>query len=88
MIVDHFRQLSHHVAMITPAKCRAARALIDWSQAKLASESNLSSGTIKDYEAGRRTPTLNNLAAIQRALETVGVRFTERGVELLLPHGR
>ena len=68
--------------MITPETCRAARGLVDWSQAKLAKLSNLGTSTIKDYEAKRRTPAPNNLAAIQRALEEEGVEFIERGVRL------
>jgi transcriptional regulator with XRE-family HTH domain len=61
--------------MITAAQSRAARGLIEWSQEELASRSNLGLSTIRDFEKGRRTPTPNNLAAIQRALEAAGVEF-------------
>jgi len=68
--------------MITPPTCRAARGLLDWSQAELAKRSNLGTSTIKDYEGLRRVPTTNNVAAIQRAFEAAGVEFIERGVRL------
>jgi transcriptional regulator with XRE-family HTH domain len=61
---------------MTPAQSRAARGLIDWSQTELAARSNLSESTIRDFEKGRRLPSPNNLAAIQRALEAAGVEFT------------
>jgi transcriptional regulator with XRE-family HTH domain len=60
---------------ITPPQSRAARGLLDWSQADLASRSNLSESTIRDFEKGRRTPGPNNLAAIRAALESAGVEF-------------
>ncbi|TCT08302.1 helix-turn-helix protein [Aquabacter spiritensis] len=41
----------------------------------LASAANVSRNTIVDFEKGRRVPTPNNLAAIQRALEAAGVEF-------------
>lgn len=69
--------------MITPEQSRAARGLIDWSQAQLAEASHLGISTIRDFEKGRRVPTHNNLAAIRRALEEAGVRFTETGVDLV-----
>ncbi|WP_310321351.1 helix-turn-helix transcriptional regulator [Aminobacter aminovorans] len=58
---------------ITPAQSRAARGLLDWSQSRLAEESNLSESTIRDFEKGRRIPTVNNLSAVRAALERAGV---------------
>jgi transcriptional regulator with XRE-family HTH domain len=62
---------------MTPDQSRAARGLLDWSQAELAARSNLSEGTIRDFEKGRRVPSINNLAAIRRALEVGGVEFID-----------
>lgn len=62
---------------MTPDQSRAARGLLDWSQAELATRSNLSESTIRDFEKGRRIPSINNLAAIRRALEAAGVEFID-----------
>jgi predicted transcriptional regulator len=61
---------------ITPAQCRAARALVDMDQADLARNAVVSRNVIVDFERGSRTPLANNLAAIKRALEESGVEFT------------
>lgn len=61
--------------MLTPDLTRAARGLLDWNQSLLAQKSNLSVSTVKDFESGRRTPAVNNLAAIQTAFENAGIRF-------------
>lgn len=60
---------------ITHQQSRAARGLLDWSQSRLAAASNLSESTVRDFEKTRRVPSLNNLAAIQAALEAAGVIF-------------
>ena len=60
---------------ITPAQSRAARGILDWPQTELAQRSNLSESTIRDFEKGRRVPSVNNLAAVQRAFEAAGVEF-------------
>lgn len=61
--------------MITPAQCRAARALLDWSQQDLAKAAHLGLSTIRDFEKGRRVPTHNNLRGIRIALEEGGVEI-------------
>ena len=59
-----------------PAQCRAARAWLELSQESLAKAAGVSLSTVRDFEAGRRNPISNNLAAMRRELEARGVRFT------------
>lgn len=61
--------------MITKEQSRAARGLMDWSQSYLAEKANLGESTVRDFEKGRRVPSINNLAAIRAALEAAGVEF-------------
>ncbi|WP_242219430.1 helix-turn-helix transcriptional regulator [Shinella zoogloeoides] len=66
---------------ISPAQCRAARALVEMDQAKLAEAANVSRNTVVDFEKGRRTPNTNNLLALQSALEAMGVIFVPENGE-------
>ena len=60
---------------LSPAQCRAARALIGWSQDKLATESKVAKATIANFEANRRAPYDRTMADLRATLETAGVEF-------------
>ncbi len=60
---------------LSPAQCRAARALLDWSQAQLATACKVATKTLADFERGNRTPYDRTLVDIRAALEAAGVEF-------------
>lgn len=62
---------------ITPEQCRAARALLDWSQPDLVEASGVGRSTITRFERGSHMPHASNLAALRGAFEKAGVHFTD-----------
>lgn len=64
---------------MTPAQCRAARALLDWHQSKLAEAAGIGLSTVVDFERKRRTVSEAARKTLQRALESAGVEFTNGG---------
>ena len=62
---------------MTPAQCRAARALIDWTQADLARSAAVGEVTIRQFERGASEPRRAILAALRRTLEQAGIRFID-----------
>jgi transcriptional regulator with XRE-family HTH domain len=79
--------------MITPAQCRAARALIQWSQQELAARAKVGVVTIIQLENEAGQPRRATLQVIRTALEAAGVEFIEEngggpGVRLRKPAAR
>jgi len=67
--------------MMTPAQCRAARALLDWSQQQLAEASKIGNATIRNFESGKSTPQYATLALLRMTLEAAGVIFVPENGE-------
>jgi transcriptional regulator with XRE-family HTH domain len=64
---------------MTSAQMRAARAMLDWSQTKLAAASGVSVETIKRLErmdGAIESTKVGTLEAIKRALNNAGIDFT------------
>jgi transcriptional regulator with XRE-family HTH domain len=61
---------------LTPPQCRAARALLGWSQDDLATASKVAKATIANFELGKSAPYKRTLEDLRRALEAAGVEFT------------
>lgn len=60
---------------LTPAQCRAARALLGWSQPDLARRCGMHVQTISAFENETGTPTRRTLGKITDTLEHGGVEF-------------
>jgi len=69
----------HSKSQISAAQCRGARAMLGMTQLTLAELSGVSPRAIADFEVENRKPIKATLAALQRALETAGVEFTNGG---------
>jgi hypothetical protein len=61
--------------MITGPLCKAARALVEVSRAKLAAKANVEERAIEAFERGIEMPGAAAIAALQTALEELGAVF-------------
>ena len=64
---------------VSRAQCRAARALLEWSQEDLARASGITKKTIADFERGATTPRRQSLKQFVVALEAAGIEFLDGG---------
>ena len=63
--------------ILTPAQCRAARALLEVGQTELAELAGVAASTVSILEGGRQAASLQSLKKIRRALEQAGTEFLE-----------
>ena len=67
--------------MITPRQCRAARALLGWTQVELAAEAAIGIDIVRRFERSESDTRSSGLIAIEKAIR-------RGGVELILAEGR
>jgi len=76
---------------MTPAQCRAARGLLDWTQVKLAEAAGVGLTTVTSFERSWRCNYPDTIQAMKRALEAAGVEFIEEngsGVGVRIKKGK
>ena len=62
---------------MTPAQCRAARGLLDWTQQRLAVAAGVAVSTVASFERSWKVVTPETIQAMQRVLEAAGVEFID-----------
>lgn len=60
---------------MTPAQCRAARALVQMTQPEVAKSASIGLSTIVDFENNRRKVSDSSVSRMRLALENAGVEF-------------
>lgn len=63
--------------ILLPEQCRAARGLLNWTQAELASNAGVSRSTVRDYEGGRHDLHRSTMALLIQAFEKAGVELLD-----------
>src|SRR3546814_3804792 len=79
-MVDFEEQRQGLIMILFPEQCRAARGLLNWTQAELAMFAGISRSTVRDFEGERHQLHRSTEALLISTLEKAGVR--------LLPPGR
>jgi transcriptional regulator with XRE-family HTH domain len=62
---------------MTPAQCRAARGLLDWTQPQLAAAAEVHAKTVSQFELEGVTPRRASLRVMLDAFKAAGVIFVD-----------
>ena len=65
------------VGEMSPAQCRAGRALLEITQTQLAASAGLGLSTVVDYEKNRRQVSTESVESMFQALVRAGVEFID-----------
>lgn len=68
-----------NMKLLSSSQCRAARALLNWSQSDLAKKADAHIQTISNFEKDAKIPSKKTLENIIRAFERAGIECTEDG---------
>ncbi len=63
--------------LLTREQCRAARALLQWSQCDLAGRARISAATVRSFERGHSGIKHSTARLLRLTFEASGVRFIE-----------
>jgi transcriptional regulator with XRE-family HTH domain len=63
--------------MITPRLCKAARALLDWTQADLAEKADVTMDTVSRFEQGKSDTRGNAMIAMEAAIRQAGIKLLQ-----------
>jgi transcriptional regulator with XRE-family HTH domain len=58
---------------MTPKQCKAARALLGWTQWDLSKAAHIANSTLADFERGKRELLPENLVRVEQALLKGGI---------------
>jgi DNA-binding XRE family transcriptional regulator len=61
---------------VTPGQCRAARALLDWTQIDLAKTAGVGQWTVSNFERSKLVAA-ESITKMRLALEDAGIKFTD-----------
>ena len=70
--------------IINYKQCKAARALLDWSQEDLSQKAEVAKATIGDFEWGARNLRIETMQKVVAVLENEGIRFESEGSRILV----
>jgi transcriptional regulator with XRE-family HTH domain len=63
--------------VLRPSQCRAARALLGWTQAELAGRAGIKVLVLRRFETGQTDPRASTRDRIERALLDAGIMLTD-----------
>lgn len=66
-------------ALLTRAQCRAARALLCWTQSELARRARISAVTVRTFERGQGSIKGSTARLLRLCFEAAGVLFIDAG---------
>ena len=70
--------------IINYKQCKAARALLDWSQEDLSQRAEVAKATIGDFERGARNLRIETMQKVVGVFEENGIRFESEGDRILV----